>query len=49
VRWDDSDLARELGFPSVGQSLFDQGVACASIAAGLTTTVDPVPWTIAWR
>jgi DNA-binding LacI/PurR family transcriptional regulator len=47
--WDDSDLAAELGFSSVRQSLFDQGVACARIAAGLTATVDPVPWELAAR
>lgn len=47
--WDDSDLAEELGFPSVRQSLFDQGVACAGIAAGLTTSVDPAPWQIVLR
>jgi DNA-binding LacI/PurR family transcriptional regulator len=47
--WDDSDLAAALGFPSVRQSLFDQGVACARIAAGLTTTVDPVTWELAAR
>lgn len=47
--WDDSDLAKELGFPSVRQSLFDQGVTCARIAAGLTATVDPAPWELALR
>ncbi len=47
--WDDSDLATALGFPSVRQSLFDQGVACARIAAGLTATVDPVSWELALR
>ena len=47
--WDDSDLAAELGFSSVRQSLFDQGVTCARIAAGLTTTVDPVPWALVVR
>ncbi len=47
--WDDSDLAVELDFPSVRQSLFDQGVACARIAAGLTTTIDTVPWNIVMR
>jgi DNA-binding LacI/PurR family transcriptional regulator len=47
--WDDSDLARELAFPSVRQSMFDQGVACARIAAGLTTTVDAVAWELALR
>jgi DNA-binding LacI/PurR family transcriptional regulator len=47
--WDDSPLAAELGFPSVRQSLFDQGVACARVAAGLTTTVEPVPWELALR
>ena len=45
--WDDSDLAAALGFPSVRQSLFDQGVACARIAAGLTTRVEPAPWSLA--
>jgi len=47
--WDDSDLATTLNFPSVRQSLFDQGVACAQIAAGLTATVDPMPWELAVR
>jgi DNA-binding LacI/PurR family transcriptional regulator len=47
--WDDSELAAELGFPSVRQSLFDQGVACASIAAGLTDTVDRPSWELALR
>jgi hypothetical protein len=47
--WDDSDLAAELGFPSVRQSLFDQGVACARVAAGLTATVAPAAWTLALR
>jgi DNA-binding LacI/PurR family transcriptional regulator len=47
--WDDSDLARTLGFASVRQSLFDQGVACARIAAGLTTTVDAATWELALR
>jgi hypothetical protein len=47
--WDDSDLASALGFSSVRQSLFDQGVACARIAAGLATTVDPVLWELTPR
>lgn len=47
--WDDSELATALGFSSVRQSLFDQGITCARIAAGLATTVDPVPWTLAMR
>lgn len=47
--WDDSDLATALDFPSVRQSLFDQGVACARIAAGLTATADPVPWQLVVR
>jgi hypothetical protein len=33
----------------VRQSLFDQGVVCARIAAGLTTTVEPAPWELALR
>lgn len=47
--WDDSELASTLRFPSVRQSLFDQGITCARIAAGLATSVDPVPWTLAVR
>ncbi|CAA9265884.1 MAG: Putative transcription regulator [uncultured Blastococcus sp.] len=47
--WDDSELAAERGFPSVRQSLFDQGVACARIAAGLTDTVDGASWELALR
>lgn len=47
--WDDSGVAAALGFPSVRQSLFDQGVACARVAAGLTTTVEPVPWELVLR
>jgi hypothetical protein len=33
----------------VRQSLFDQGVACARIAAGLDTTAEPAPWQIVLR
>jgi DNA-binding LacI/PurR family transcriptional regulator len=47
--WDDSDLAAALGFSSVRQSLFDQGVECARVAAGLPPTVDPVPWELVLR
>jgi DNA-binding LacI/PurR family transcriptional regulator len=47
--WDDSDLAVTMGFSSVRQSLFDQGVECARIAAGITTTIGPVPWELVTR
>ncbi len=47
--WDDSDLATTMGISSVRQSLFEQGVACARIAAGLTSEIDPVPWTLTTR
>ena len=47
--WDNSDVAHTAGFPSVQQSLFDQGVACARIAAGLTTVVEPAEWSLALR
>ena len=47
--WDDSELAAGLGFPSVRQSLFDQGVACARIAAGLAGSASPVPWELVVR
>lgn len=42
--WDDGELASTLRFPSIGQSLFEQGVACASIAAGITRVATPAPW-----
>lgn len=47
--WDDSELAQSLGFSSVRQSLFDQGAACARVAAGLATDVDPAPWELVIR
>ncbi len=47
--WDDSDLAAALGITSVRQSLFDQGVACARLAAGLTTTAEPAAWEVVER
>lgn len=47
--WDDSELAQTLGFSSVRQSLFDQGAACARVAAGLATDVDPAPWELVIR
>lgn len=47
--WDDSELATSLGFSSVRQSLFDQGVACARIAAGLGTPTTPPAWSLALR
>ncbi|MFB2584543.1 LacI family DNA-binding transcriptional regulator [Herbiconiux liukaitaii] len=47
--WDDSDLAESLGFASIRQSLYDQGVACALIAAGLRTAVEPPAWSLTRR
>ncbi len=47
--WDDGDLAGAPGFSSVRQSLFDQGVACARVAAGLTATVEQAPWELVLR
>jgi DNA-binding LacI/PurR family transcriptional regulator len=47
--WDDGELATTLGFPSVRQSLHEQGVTCARIAAGLAATVGTVPWELAVR
>jgi DNA-binding LacI/PurR family transcriptional regulator len=47
--WDDSELAVTLGISSVRQSLFDQGLTCARIAAGLTTTTEPAHWELALR
>jgi DNA-binding LacI/PurR family transcriptional regulator len=47
--WDDSDLAQTMGFSSIRQSLFDQGVACARVAAGLgAPTADP-EWSLVVR
>lgn len=47
--WDDSSLAESLGFSSIRQSLYDQGIACAQIAAGLRTTVEPAAWSLTER
>ncbi|WP_144794269.1 LacI family DNA-binding transcriptional regulator [Microbacterium paludicola] len=47
--WDDSETAQVLGFSSIRQSLYDQGVACASIAAGLTATVAVPAWSLVRR
>lgn len=45
--WDDSELASTLSIPSIRQSLRDQGVACARIAAGLEPTADAADWSLA--
>jgi len=47
--WDDSELASSLGFASIRQSLFDQGVACARIAAGLEATPGSAAWSLTMR
>ncbi len=47
--WDDGDLASSLGFCSIRQSLFDQGAACARIAAGLETDAEPAAWELIVR
>lgn len=47
--WDDSAVAAELTMSSVRQSLFDQGVACAQIAAGLASEAPPVSWSLTRR
>jgi DNA-binding LacI/PurR family transcriptional regulator len=47
--WDDGELASSLGFSSIRQSLFDQGAACARIAAGLETDADPAAWELVVR
>jgi DNA-binding LacI/PurR family transcriptional regulator len=47
--WDDSDVAAELGLTTIRQSLHDQGVACAMIAAGLATSVPDPGWTLVRR
>jgi DNA-binding LacI/PurR family transcriptional regulator len=47
--WDDSELAHALGFSSVSQSLYDQGVACARIASGTMTTTESPTWSLALR
>lgn len=46
--WDDSELAQTLGFSSVSQSLYDQGVTCARIASG-SASAGPSPWSLALR
>lgn len=47
--WDDSDLARTLGFSSVRQSLHEQGVACARVALGLGSPTVRPEWSLALR
>lgn len=47
--WDDSDVSLELNFSSVRQSLYDQGVACANIAAGIVSTIETPPWVLIRR
>lgn len=47
--WDDTDVASSRSFSSVRQSLFDQGVECARIAAGLTRIAQPAAWALALR
>ena len=46
--WDDSELAQTLGFSSVSQSLYDQGVTCARIASGSASAEAPA-WSLALR
>ena len=41
--WDDSGVAEALGFTSVRQSLYDQGVRCARIASGLSHDSESEP------
>ena len=45
--WDDTATAIELNFMSVRQSLFDQGVSCAKIAAGIPTPLTEPSWSLA--
>jgi DNA-binding LacI/PurR family transcriptional regulator len=47
--WDDSELAQTLGFSSVRQSLYDQGVLCARIATGSVTTAEAPAWSLELR
>lgn len=47
--WDDSELAQTLGFPSIRQSLFDQGVACARVAAGIGAPTAAPEWSLSLR
>jgi DNA-binding LacI/PurR family transcriptional regulator len=44
--WDDSELAQTLGFPGIRQSLYDQGVECAMVAAGLDAAGRQPAWTL---
>lgn len=47
--WDDSETAQALGFSSIRQSLHDQGVACAMIAAGLGAPDQLPSWCLVRR
>lgn len=47
--WDDSETAQALGFSSIRQSLYDQGAACATIAAGLGVPDERPAWSLVRR
>lgn len=47
--WDDSEVAGQYGFTTIRQSLYDQGRACAQIAAGLSTSVETPDWALVVR
>lgn len=47
--WDDSEIAQSLGFSSIRQSLYDQGVECATVAAGLGAASLPPSWSLVRR
>lgn len=47
--WDDSEVAEMLGFSSIRQSLYDQGVQCARIAAGLGSSSQRPSWSLVRR
>lgn len=47
--WDDSEIAAELGFTTIRQSLYDQGVECARIAAGFRPPTASQTWSLIRR
>ncbi|MEV4666359.1 LacI family DNA-binding transcriptional regulator [Microbacterium sp. LWO12-1.2] len=47
--WDDSQDAESGGFASIRQSMYEQGIACAQIAAGLRASVARPQWSLTKR
>jgi DNA-binding LacI/PurR family transcriptional regulator len=47
--WDDDTVAGELGLTTIGQSLYEQGAACARAALGREHPPERAPWSLILR